>query len=54
MSGGWQNTASEHASVVAGGESNTASGQYSAVSGGKNRSAPNLDNWAAGSYSAAY
>lgn len=48
VSGGTSNTASGTQSSVSGGAGNTAAGQRASVSGGLNRSAPNTNDWAAG------
>jgi len=48
ISGGLNGTASGGGSSVSGGNINSAVGQYSSVSGGYNHSAPNTNNWAAG------
>jgi hypothetical protein len=48
VSGGENNEASGGVSSVSGGQFNTASGGVSSVSGGNRRSAPALNNWAAG------
>lgn len=51
VSGGYQNQATANASSVSGGTGNVASGYLSSVSGGATRTAPGLENWAAGSLS---
>jgi hypothetical protein len=48
VSGGTDNRASGTLSSVSGGDSNEAIGAASSVSGGFERTAPNIDNWAAG------
>jgi hypothetical protein len=49
VSGGQSSTASGGFASVSGGQFSTASGDFASVSGGSNRSAPEANNWAAGS-----
>ena len=49
VSGGSENVASGVFASVSGGSVNQASGEFASVSGGRNRTAPNTENWAAGS-----
>ncbi len=51
VSGGWSNTASGSYASVSGGHGSTAAGYAATVSGGEDHSAPDTNNWAAGTYS---